>query len=72
MNDDVISGFSENKRERESGERTIQSTKDKDDERYNEWSLLNKHRKSTKSFHLNLSLNRSTIVGDEIMLVNTT
>jgi hypothetical protein len=40
MNDDAISGFSENKRERErereSGERTIQSTKDKDDERYNE------------------------------------
>lgn len=33
MDDDAISNFSERKRERESGERAIQSTIDKDDER---------------------------------------
>jgi hypothetical protein len=33
MDDDAISGFSENKGERESDERAIQSTKGKDDER---------------------------------------
>lgn len=34
----------------ESAERAIQSTVDKDDERHNEWSLLNKHAVNSNFF----------------------